>query len=529
MSACAHQRPRGDRNPAGSVAKRPCRLFWGALLAVTRPPVHSSDAASSVWTFFRDRRFVTLFMTDIWERFSFFGMQALLFVYAIAPASAGGLGLGAGQAGTVFGLYMAIVFVCSLPGGWAGDRLFGSRRAILYGALSIAAGHYLMAVPAQGTFVVGLGLIAAGTGLVKPNMPELFRAMYPKVSSSRREAAFSLFYMSIQVSALVAPIATGWLGERVNWHLGFGLAALGMTLGVLQYAIGQRHYGPEGGEVPNPLEPGQRYRLVLWSLIGVSAGALLFVANALTGAPTLDHMLMFVGLVVLVSPFAYMRHLMRRPEVDADGRRRIGGMLWVLLPSAMFWMLYSQLGSTFSLFAATSTDRVVFGFEIPVSWFQSASPLFLLMIAPLAALVWVRLGDSVGSVRKLTSGMVFAGLSMLVVAIGAAGGGDDGLVSPLWLLLAFLLFVAGEINFGPVGLNLMAEVAPAGFGSRMMGLYYLFAALGAMIGGQLSRLVDVLELHVYFGSMAAVAAVVSVLMFIGARRLAARLQLRTRA
>lgn len=224
-------------------------------MAVTRPPVHGSDDTSSVWVFFRDRRFVTLFMTDIWERFSFFGMQALLFVYAIAPQSAGGLGLGAGQAGTVFGLYMALVFVCSLPGGWAGDRLLGSRRAILYGALAIAAGHYLLAVLGQNTFVIGLGLIAVGTGLVKPNMPELFRAMYPKVASSRREAAFSLFYMSIQVSALVAPIATGWLGERGDWHLGFGLAALGMTLGVLQYVIGQRHYGVEGSQVPNPLSP----------------------------------------------------------------------------------------------------------------------------------------------------------------------------------------------------------------------------------------------------------------------------------
>jgi POT family proton-dependent oligopeptide transporter len=498
-------------------------------MAVTRPPVHSPDEAQSVWAFFRDRRFVTLFMTDIWERFSFFGMQALLFVYAIAPQSAGGLGLGAGQAGTVFGLYMAVVFVCSLPGGWAGDRLFGARRAILYGALAIAAGHYLMVVPGQATFVVGLGLIAVGTGLVKPNMPELFRAMYPKVASSRREAAFSLFYMSIQVSALAAPIATGWVGERINWHLGFGLAAVGMTLGVLQYVIGQRHYGPEGSAAPNPLSSGQRYRLVLWALVGAGAAGLLVVANVLTGAPDLDHMLMVLGLVVLVLPFAYMRHLMHRPEVDDDGRRRISGMMWVLLPSAMFWMLYSQLGSTFSLFAATSTDRVVFGFEIPVSWFQSASPLFLLMVAPLAAWVWVRLGDNVGSVRKLTSGMVFAGLSMAVVAFGAMGAGDGSLVSPLWLLLAFLLFVVGEINFGPVGLNLMAEVAPEGFGSRMMGLYYLFAALGAMLGGQLSRLVDVLDLHVYFGSLAAVAAVVSVLMFVGSRRLATRLQLRTRA
>lgn len=238
---------------------------------------------------------------------------------------------------------------------------------------------------------------------------------------------------------------------------------------------------------------------------------------------------MLLGLVVLIAPFAYMRHLMRRPEVEEDGRRRIGGMLWVLLPSAMFWMLYSQIGSTFSLFAATATDRVMFGFEVPVSWFQSASPLFLLMIAPLAAWVWVRLGDNVGSVRKLTSGMVFAGLAMAVVAVGAMGAGEGALVSPLWLLVAFLLFVAGEINFGPVGLNLMAEVAPQGFGSRMMGLYYLFAALGAMIGGQLSRLVDVLELSVYFGSLAVAAAVVSALMFVGSRRLAVRLQLRTRA
>ncbi len=474
----------------------------------------------SVWSLFRNRWFSTLFLTDMWERFSFYGMQALLFLYAVAPEREGGLGLGAGTAGALFGLYISATFLAGMPGGWLGDRVLGTHRAMLWGAVGIAAGHYCMAIPARSTFYFGLVLLAIGTGLLKPNLAAIFSQIYPGASNSLREAAFSLFYMSIQVSALVGPLVTGLLGEKVHWHLGFGAAAVGMTFGVAQYVVGTRKLDGVGTTPVRPLDPETARRITRRTVAVTAPIALGLGLLAVTGGLTLEKVLAVLGIVLIVAPVLYFRFVLRRPDLSTFQRSRLRGYLWVFVPSVLFWAMYGQLGSTFSLFAREHTDRDVGGFEVPASWFQSAHPLFLLASAPLFAWLWMRLGDKVGAPAKLAAGLVSAGLGFAVLAVAATQGPG---VSPGWLLLAFLLMVCGELSFGPVGLSVTAEVSPAGHGSQMMGLFYLGAALGAGVGGQLARLVTVVPLQAYFATIAVVAVLAGLFLGMSARKVMRKL------
>ncbi|MFH8882352.1 peptide MFS transporter [Streptomyces californicus] len=465
---------------------------------------------------FRERWFSTLFMTDMWERFSFYGMQALLFLYATAPRAEGGLGLSDGTAGALFGLYISASFLAAMPGGWLGDRVLGTHRAMLAGAVVIAAGHACMAVPAQTAFYLGLMLVACGTGLLKPNLPVIFDQMNPGATSAQRQAAFSLFYMSVQVSALIGPLVTGALGERVAWHLGFGAAAVGMAFGVLQYLRGASTLrgARTGPSRPLPPESMRRVVRVAW---GAAALAVLLAAGALAaGGAALHPVLGLCGLGSLAAPVWYFRRLLHGGELRGAERARVRGYLRVFVPSVLFWAMFGQLGSVFSLFAREHTDRTVAGFLVPASWFQSAHPLFLLLLAPLFAWLWLRTGARRGGVRrgggrKFAVGLGFAAAGFAVLAAGAwFADGSGGPVSPLWLLVAFLWVACGELVFGPVGLSSTAERAPEGHRGRMMGLFYLGAALGAGLGGQLSRLVGVVPLWAYLAGFAVMAAVAAV-------------------
>ncbi|MFC9427863.1 peptide MFS transporter [Streptomyces sp. NPDC056987] len=490
---------------------------------MTGRPVTTRAAARPadppVWTLLRERWFSTLFLTDMWERFSFYGMQALLFLYATAPGADGGLGLSDGTAGALFGLYVSASFLAAMPGGWLGDRVLGTHRAMLTGALVIAAGHLCMTLPAQAGFYIGLVFVAAGTGLLKPNLPVMFDQMNPGADSARRRAAFSLFYMSIQISALLGPLVTGVLGERVNWHLGFGAAAVGMLLGVGQYMRGASSLSGARTGPSRPLPPAALRRFVrgAWAVL---AGAVLVVTGAVAaGGVPLRPVLALCGLASLVLPVVAFRRLLRADGLDAAARERVRAYRAVFVPSVLFWAMYGQLGSVFSLFAREHTDREVAGFAVPASWFQSAHPLFLLLLAPLFAWLWLRIGGRAGTARKFSAGLLCAAGGFLVLAAGAGLATDSRLVSPLWLLGAFLCMTCGELIFGPVGLSTTAEVAPEGHRSRMMGLFYLGAALGAGAGGQLSHLVGVLPLWAYLAGFAVTAAATALVLARGTVRI----------
>ncbi|MFI6577791.1 peptide MFS transporter [Nocardiopsis sp. NPDC050513] len=445
------------------------------------------------------RWFGTLFVVDMWERFSFYGLLAILYLYLVADPGGGGRGMADGSAAALVGVYMALVFMASLPGGWVCDRLLGPRRSTLWGGVLIMCGHIALAVPVGPTLYAGLGLVVVGTGLVKPSMAAMVGRMF-EGRPERREAAFSVFYVSIQVSALFAPLITGYVAERIGWHLGFGVAAVGMAFGLVHYVLGLRGLGDVGARPGDPASEEERRlvlrRTALWGGLPGTAVA----AGLLTGVLTAERVLMLVGIGVLAVPVVYCARLLRRLPRDGDDRTRMGAFVWMLSASAAFWLLFAQGPALLNLFALESVRRTVADFLVPASWFQSAQPLFLLLLAPLFAALWVRLGSRVGPAVKFSGGLLFGGVAFAVMAVAALGA-EAGPVSPLWLLGVYLLLVVGELAVAPVGLSLASHVAPRGLDGQVLGLFWLFAAVGAALGGQLARLVDVIGEPAYFAAL----------------------------
>ncbi|MEV6599701.1 peptide MFS transporter [Actinoplanes sp. NPDC051346] len=440
--------------------------------------------------------FSTLFWMDMWERFSFYGMTAILYLYASAPVADGGFGMPAGSAAALFGTYMSLVFLAALPGGWLADRVLGTRRAVVYGGAGIAAGHAVLSLPARWSLYLGLLLVIVGTGLLKPAMATLVTSPH-RDDDRRREAAMSIFYMSIQLSALLAPVVVGLLAEKVAWHLGFGAAAVGMTAGLIVYAAGARRFGDLGLRPAAPLPPDRRRVLGRRAGTVVGVVGLVLVMGGASGVIHIEHVLMASGLLLLVLPVGYILALRRIPALTHADRGRLGAFVVLLAGSSVFWLLYAQGGSVLAMFAQQHTDRDIAGWTVPVSWFQSAHPFFILVLAPMFATLWLRLGARVDVPVKFAGALVCVGASWLLLAVAArlATGGD---VSPGWLLTAFLLQVCGELALAPVGLSLAVKVAPPGYTSQYLGLFWLFAAVGAGLGGQLARLAGSLSLPAYF-------------------------------
>jgi POT family proton-dependent oligopeptide transporter len=464
------------------------------------------------------RWFRTLFFTDLWERFSFYGMQSILVLWAAAPQHTGGLGLPTATAASMFGVYLAVTFMCAVPGAWLGDRVLGSRRATLWGAISIACGHYAMAVPARATAAVGLALIAIGSGLIKPNISALVSAFFGPDRSVQREVAFSLVYMSMQISAITGPLVAGFLGEMYNWHLGFGAAGVGMTIGVAHFLVGRRHFGDAGGWPSRAASPSERSRMLTRVGCGVTVAVLALTADALAGTFRVEHAIIGLGLISLTAPIAYTVALLRRPEITATQRRRLRVFRWPLLSATLFWLLVGQSGSLLNFFAQRSTERSLFGFEVPASWYQSATPFFIVVVTPAFAWAWLRLGRRAGVSAKLALGVALAGASFLVMAVASQQATGGHLVLGYWLLAVYFLHACGEVALAPVGLSATSDVAPPAFAVQTVALWWLFSALGGGIGGQVVRLSAVVAAPVYYAGLGLLALAGAAALAMGRRR-----------
>lgn len=443
----------------------------------------------------------TLFLTDMWERFGFYGMQAILVLYAAAPADRGGLGLPVVDAAALFGAWIGLAFMCSMPGGWIGDRVLGARRALLAGGVVIALGHFSLAVPA-GSFTGistagGLILLALGTGLYKPNHQAMINMMFG-ADSGRRESGISLMYVGIQLSALLAPLITGYLGERVNWHLGFAVAGVAMLVGVVQLATASSRFGPVGAGPVWPLDAAERRTVARRTVAVLAALLTLAVAGLLTGTLTPGSGIVVVGLTGLVVPVLAFLVVHRHPQLRAADRQRLRAFLWVFLGSALFWMMIAQDGSVLTLFARDSTDLDVAGFTLPVSWLLSATPLFILFLAPCFALALPRIRTGAAVPTKFALGLLLAGTSFVLMAVAAALAADGTRISPLWLLTVYLMHACGELIIAAVSISAAADVLPPAFLGQTLGLLWLFAALGGGLGSQVVRLIEVLPLSTYF-------------------------------
>ena len=485
------------------------------------PEIAIADRSNAQWDrafFGHPRGLSTLFFTEMWERFSYYGMRALLMLFMVASVQKGGLGFPTSKAGSVYGLYTALVYLVTLPGGWIADRIAGQRRAVLWGGVIIAAGHFSMAIPRVDTFYLGLALVVVGTGLLKPNVSTMVGALYAE-DDARRDAGFSIFYMGINIGAMIAPLVCGYLGENINWHYGFGAAGVGMTLGLIQYAAGAKYLGPAGRDVTGTQED---LRLFRRGLIVAAAIVVAGVAAAVTGAVSLSAErisdvfgLLLIGIVVL-----FFVWLLTAKGYTSAERGRFWAILVLFIASALFWSAFEQAGSTLNLFAERNTNLHAWDFTlwglVPVwarqfraSYFQSFNSVFIIALAPVFAWLWVALKRSEPtSTAKFSIGLIFVGLGFAIL-IPVAGGAA---VSPWWLTLTYLLHTIGEMCLSPVGLSAMTKLAPARICGLMMGVWFLSISVGDYIGGRLASVYEVFPLPELFGIVAGFCIVVGVLL-----------------
>ncbi|MFD9427604.1 MULTISPECIES: peptide MFS transporter [unclassified Streptomyces] len=441
----------------------------------------TKDSASTTGgkTFFgHPRGLATLFMTEMWERFSFYGMRALLPLYLV---SSSGLDMNAATATAIYSIYMAMVYLLAMPGGWFGDRVWGPRRTVTISAGVIMLGHLTLALPGTGTFFAGLALVALGSGLLKANISTMVGHLYSGPDDPRRDGGFTVFYMGINLGAFAAPLIIGTIGEKVNWHLGFAIAALGMALGLAQFLIGTRHLDARSSIVPKPLSAQERRSTLRKGLLWLIVAVVFYGVLVATDVYTLNWALVPITVAGLIIPVAVLARIKRDKDLSATEQSKMSGYIWFFVAAAVFWMIYDQGGSTMSLFGESSTSNSLFGVDFPTSWYQSVNPVFIMALAPVVAWIWLALnrrGKEPSTVVKFGSGLFLVGVSFLVFMMPLTLASDGDKVSPMWLVSIYFLQTVGELCLSPVGLSVTTKMAPAKYGSQMMGVWFLAVTAG---------------------------------------------------
>ena len=468
---------------------------------------HTLDVHSDRSFFGHPRGLATLFFTEMWERFSYYGMRAILILFMTSSIAKGGLGYADAKAGAVYGLYTAMVYLMCLGGGWVADLFIGQRRAVLYGGILIAAGEFALFLPSETSFFLGLVLLMAGTGMLKGNVSTIVGQLYAK-GDPRRDSGFSIFYMGINIGALISPLICGYVGERISWRYGFGLAGLGMLAGLIQYILTSRHLGDAGlrpGTTGN-LEEDRKQKRTAVTAMTVGIGLLaLFGVLAATGtiqvsASGISDGLGWCLLGISALVFAWLIFF---GNWSPEERKRSAAILVLFVSSAVFWAAYEQAGSSLTLFAERSTDRHVFGFEFPASWYQFVQPLFVITLAPVFAWLWLALRNrEPSSPAKFTWGLFFGGLAFVLMVPAAMMATGGSLAGPWWLTGCYLLQTLGELCLSPVGLSAMSKLAPDRAAGFMMGIWFLSISIGNWMAGKAASLYSSFSLPTLFGAVA---------------------------
>ena len=467
-------------------------------------------------TFFgHPRGLSTLFFTEMWERFSYYGMRALLILFMTEATTSviersdgslvphGGLGLDVATAGAIYGLYTSLVYIMGLPGGWVADNLWGQRKAVFVGGCVIALGHFTMAVPTTFTFFLGLVFVILGTGLLKPNVSTVVGELYSASEGARRDAGFSTFYMGINLGAFLGPIITGALAENIGWHWGFGAAGIGMVLGLIQYRMTAGHLG-KAGDLKTDKEPRElrrssiRFFGIFWAVVALVVTFGWLISSG-TIAVSIREVATYLGYGVLIMIALYFIYVWLFGGHTGQENRRMAVIFWLFLLVAVFWSGFEQAGSSLNVFARDLTDRSVAGWfplldEIPTSWLQSVNALFIIILAPVFGSLWVwldRRKRNPSIPLKAAMGLLGLALGFLVIAWGAANASPDNLVSPSWLVVMYFLHTVGELCISPIGLSAITKLAPARRVGQMMGVWFVGAALGNLFAGLVAgRLAD---------------------------------------
>ena len=462
------------------------------------PPPNLEPWTGDKKFFGHPRGLSTLFFTEMWERFSFYGIRPMLLAFMIVAMMDGGFGFDRPTAGSILGIYAASVYLASLPGGWIADRWLGLRRAIWYGGIFIASGHLLVAfsgIIGKPVFFIGLIFIVMGTGLLKPNISAIVGDLYPE-GGARRDAGFSIFYMGINLGATLGPLVTGALRSQAGYHYGFGAAGVGMLAGVITYRLrGGKTLGPIGLGTTATAAQQRTVKAVVAAALGLLVVVVgLASASVITiDAVSVAHRMVYFEVSMAALYFAYLFFFAR---LTTDEKKRAGVIVVLFIFAAIFWSGFEQAPSSLNLFAKDFTNRVVFGHELPFEWLQVVNSFFVVALAPVFAWLWVALdkrGMAPSSPAKFAAALFFAGLGFLIMvppvkAVVASGGVLK--VSMIWLILSYILQTIGELSLSPVGLSSMTKLAPKKFAGQMMGVWFLATSLGNLIAGIVGGDVD---------------------------------------
>jgi POT family proton-dependent oligopeptide transporter len=448
-----------------------------------------------------------LFATEMWERFSYYGMRGLLVLFLKAAIEDGGFGLSAVTATAIYGLYTSSVYLVGLPGGWIADRILGHRRAVFIGGIIIAAGHFSMALGWVVSFYLGLVLIVIGTGLLKPNVSAIVGDLYPE-GGARRDAGFSVFYMGINTGAFAGPLLCGYLGENVNWHLGFAAAGVGMVLGLIQYRLGYKRLGEAGLRQIGSRERGRAIRLLLAGVGLVVAIAIILSLLNSRGTVSLSprSVAESMGFVISAVALIYFGYQLLFGGFNSTEKKRIIVIFVLFLAATLFWCGFEQAGSSMNLFAKDYTNREFFGRIMPASWLQSVNAIMIIAFAPIFGALWLRLGSRQPSIpAKFALGLIQLGIGFAVIAWASVYVGDTSnpnKVSAGWLVATYFFHTTGELCLSPVGLSAMTKLSPAKLVGQMMGIWFLATSFGNLMAGLLAGKMESMGLVQLFSSVA---------------------------
>jgi proton-dependent oligopeptide transporter, POT family len=460
-----------------------------------RQPSHSAAAIPPpVDTLFgQPRGLATLFFTEMWERFTYYGMRAILILFMVSGVPAGGLGIDDKTASSIYGLFVACSYLLAPLGGWIADTLIGAQRAVLCGGVFIMAGNAMLASGTPQVFFLGLVLITFGVGLLKPNISALVSHLYPE-GGSRRDAGFSLFYMGINVGALLGALLVPLCAARYGWHWGFALPAVGMSLGLVQFVLTRRHLN--AADLTRPVNASFRaWWPVVVFVLAVAIAALL----ALTGAITIEPKAVAVAAswLIAVIAAALFVYLLFFAGLSGTERNRVYVMMAFFVASTMYYAGQEQTGTSLTLFAERYTDRHLGSWVIPAGMLQGVSSVFIILFAPLFSALWLALekhGRDFSAPVKIAAGLVLMGLGFFVMYVASMYVVAGHQVLPTWLVLCYLVQMWGDLCLAPVGLSSMTKLAAPRVVGQVMGLWFLSMALGDNLAGQLSTEYDAANL-----------------------------------
>jgi POT family proton-dependent oligopeptide transporter len=420
-----------------------------------------------------------LFFTEMWERFSYYGMRAILFLYLTKSAAEGALGIPESEAGPIYGLYASSVYLLTLPGGWIADNILGQKKAIWWGGIVIMLGHIILAIPASPSiFFLGLAFVAVGTGLLKANISSIVGELYPE-GGAKRDAAFSIFYMGINLGAFLGMFIVGYLGEKVNWHYGFGAAAFAMFFGLINFKVNGKYLKNVGDKPKNQSS--------FTFLYVVGAAILLLAALVITGtvsASQLASAMQYIISGITIFYFIYIGIIDK--SLTMVERKRVGVLFIFFIGAALFWSGFEQAATSLTTFADRHTDRDILGWVLPASWFQNANSFFILIFSAPVGALWIYLNRknlNPSTPVKFGLGLFQMGFGFLIMYFAAQNVLDGSLAGVGWLTFTYMFHTLGELCLSPVGLSTYTKLAPKKYYSQMMGLWFVAAALGNLIAG----------------------------------------------